>query len=124
MEMLKNSINWFEIPVDDFDRAKLFYSMIYNYEMPEQMMGPVRMGFFLVENGGIGGAIVYGEGYVPSLEGSLVYLNGGNNLNVVLNRVESAGGEIPRFKGEYELSHYAAAARRDRGKYCQSQNTV
>ena len=51
MEMLKNSINWFEIPVDDFDRAKLFYSMIYNYEMPEQMMGPVRMGFFLVEKG-------------------------------------------------------------------------
>jgi predicted enzyme related to lactoylglutathione lyase len=109
MEMLKNSINWFEIPVSDFDRAKLFYSMIYNYEMPEQMMGPIRMGFFLVEKGGIGGAIVNGEGYLPSQEGSLVYLNGGENLSIVLDRVENAGGKIvmPKTKINDELGHYA-----------------
>ena len=109
MEMLKNSINWFEIPVLDFDRAKLFYSMIYNYEMPDQMMGPVRMGFFLVEKGGIGGAIVYGEGYVPSKEGSLVYLNGGKDLSVVLDRIENAGGKIisPKMKINDELGYIA-----------------
>ena len=49
MEGINNSINWFEISVLDFERAKLFYSMIYNYEMPEQMMGQLKMGFFLVE---------------------------------------------------------------------------
>ena len=50
-----------------------------------------------------------GEGYVPSLEGSLVYLNGGNNLNVILNRVESAGGEIfvPKTQITDELGYYA-----------------
>lgn len=29
MEMLDNSITWFEIPVTDFDRAKKFYMTIY-----------------------------------------------------------------------------------------------
>ena len=107
--MLKNSLNWFEIPVSDFERAKLFYSMIYKYEMPEQMMGPFRMGFFQVETGGIGGAIIHGEGHIPSQEGSLVYLNGGDDLNIVLDRVENAGGKIlkPKTKIADEMGFYA-----------------
>jgi len=42
---LGNALNWFEIPVADFDRAKKFYETIFNYQMPESMMGPSRMGF-------------------------------------------------------------------------------
>ena len=94
--MLDNSITWFEVPVTDFERAKKFYSTIYDYEMPETMVGPVRMGFFLYEQqlGRVGGAICFGQGYVPSLQGTLVYLNGGSDLNVVLNRVGKAGGKV------------------------------
>lgn len=94
--MIKNSLNWFEIPVSDFERAKKFYSTIYDYEMPENMIGKVRMGFFLMdfENQGVGGSICFGEGYVPSQEGALVYLNGGTDLNTVLNRIEAAGGQV------------------------------
>jgi len=44
MEMLQNAINWFEIPVTDFERAKKFYGAIYDFDMPEFPMGPVRMG--------------------------------------------------------------------------------
>ena len=29
MEMVKNAVNWFEIPVADFERAKAFYSKIF-----------------------------------------------------------------------------------------------
>jgi predicted enzyme related to lactoylglutathione lyase len=29
--MMKNAINWFEIPVVDFDRANLFYEKIFDY---------------------------------------------------------------------------------------------
>jgi hypothetical protein len=43
---------------------------------------------------GIGGAIVMGPGSTPSEFGSLVYLNGGNDLNDVLNRIEPAGGRV------------------------------
>jgi predicted enzyme related to lactoylglutathione lyase len=97
MEMFHNAISWFEIPVDDFDRAKKFYSAIFAYEMPEMPMGHLRMGFLLhdQQNGGIGGAIVEAEfGYTPSRLGPKVYLNGGTNLKRVLDRVEEAGGQV------------------------------
>ena len=95
MEMTTNALNWFEIPVIDFARAKAFYSRIFDFDMPEMPMGPQTLGFLLHEQGkGVGGAIVKGEGYVPSMTGSLVYLAAGNDLSVVLARVEAAGGKI------------------------------
>lgn len=109
MESVQNSLNWFEIPVLDFQRAKLFYSSIFDYDMPVMEMGPHWMGFLPCEQGGIGGAIVSGTGYVPSKEGTLVYLNGGKDLNVVLNRIVSAGGKIIVAKTEItaELGFFA-----------------
>ncbi|MDZ4711697.1 MAG: hypothetical protein SGI89_05160 [bacterium] len=41
---MPNAINWFEIPVTDFGRAKKFYGEIFEVEMYEQMMGPSQMG--------------------------------------------------------------------------------
>lgn len=96
MEMLTNAVNWIEIPVADFERAKKFYSTIYDYEMPEYPMGEHhRMGILLYEQSkGVGGAIVQGEGYVPSDTGTKPYLNGGADLNTVLSRVAAAGGIV------------------------------
>ena len=45
MESLKNSLNWFEIPVKDFNRAKFFYSTIFDYDMPSIVMGETTLGF-------------------------------------------------------------------------------
>ena len=99
MEMTTNAINWFEIPVDEFDRAKLFYSRIFDYEMPTMDMGPIRMGFLLFEQGkGVGGAIVKGDGILPARTGTLVYLNAGDDLSAVLMRVDDAGGKVLRGK--------------------------
>jgi hypothetical protein len=96
MEMLKNALNWFEIPVADFERAQAFYARIFDFEMHENTMAGVRMGFFLFdpEQAGIGGAIVTGERYTPSDSGTMVYLNGGSDLKIVLDRIETAGGSI------------------------------
>jgi len=95
MEMLTNAIAWVEIPVVDFERARIFYSRIFDYEMPVMQMGPTLMGFLLHDrNSGIGGAIVQGEDYIPSHTGPLVYLNGGSNLLTVLDRVDDAGGAV------------------------------
>lgn len=110
MEMVTNAINWFEIPVSDFERAQKFYSTILDYEMPAQEMGPVRMGFLPSEQGkGVGGAIVKGEGYTPGSGGALVYLNGGNDLGTVLGRIETAGGAVvtPKTQITPDLGHYA-----------------
>lgn len=108
---MTNSINWFEIPVLNFDRAKEFYSRIYNYEMPETTMDGLRMGFLPMDRdaNGIGGAIVQGNGFIPTALGVKIYLNGGQNLDNVLNRVIAAGGEIVTHKTKIndELGHYA-----------------
>ena len=101
MEQLKSAINWFEIPATDFDRAVQFYSQIYNYEMPTRDMGHIKMGFFQHEQGsGIGGSVVSGDGYIPSIDGAKIYLNGGADLSQVLERVEAAGGKVVMSKTE------------------------
>lgn len=110
MEMTTHALGWFEIPAADFDRARRFYSAIFDFDMPEMEMGPCRMGFFLSEQGkGVGGAIVAGEGYVPSQTGSLVYLAGGADLAVVLDRVAGAGGTVlvPKTQITPEYGYFA-----------------
>jgi uncharacterized protein len=97
---LANALNWFEIPVSDFERAKKFYETIFDYQMPENMMGNVRMGFFLYDfqNGKVGGAICKSDMHTPSEEGSLIYLNCQPDLQLVLDRVENAGGKTVQQK--------------------------
>jgi len=96
-----HAINWFEIPVTNFDRAKKFYESIFDYQMPENQMGPARMGFLLYDfqNGGRGGAIVHNpDFYTPSKNGTLVYLNCDPDLSVVLDKVVAAGGKVLQQK--------------------------
>jgi predicted enzyme related to lactoylglutathione lyase len=110
---LGNALNWFEIPVTDFERGKKFYETIFDYQMPDKQMGSVRMGFFLYDfqNGKIGGAICKSEMHQPSQQGSLIYLNCQPDLQVVLEKVEAAGGKIlqPKTKisAEQELGNIA-----------------
>lgn len=112
MEKMTNSINWFEIPVLNFDNAKEFYSRIFDYEMTETTMHSLRMGFLPMDPGsqGVGGAIVQGDGFVPTSLGVKVYLNGGKDLMTVLNRVIVAGGEVIVHKTKIndEIGYYAA----------------
>lgn len=110
METATNSINWFEIPVSDFGRAKAFYSKILDFEMPTMEMAGSLMGFLPHEQGkGVGGAIIKGEGLEPSAQGTTVYLNGGEDLSVVLNRVEQAGGKtvLPKTEITEEIGFFA-----------------
>ena len=96
-----NALNWFEIPVNNFDRAKKFYETLFDYQMPENTMGSARMGFFLYDfqAGKIGGAIVYNPDlYTPNDNGSLIYLNCEPDLQITLDRVEKAGGRILKSK--------------------------
>ncbi|MCC7467347.1 MAG: VOC family protein [Saprospiraceae bacterium] len=102
METFKDALSWFEIPVLDFARAKVFYQSIFEYEMPEMDMENVKMGILLHERGtGVGGAICCGEGYEPSgARGLKAYLNGGDDLNIILQRIPTAGGTIVLPKTE------------------------
>ena len=106
---MANVINWFEIPAANFERAKTFYAKILDGELHTQEMQGITMAFLPMEGEGVGGAICYGEGYKPSAEGTVPYLNGGKDLSKILSRVEAAGGKIimPKTKITDEIGHMA-----------------
>ena len=92
---MANAINWFEIPVKNFNKAKEFYETILGTEMNLMEAMGMKSAFFPADlETGIGGCIIQGEGYEPSAKGSLVYLNGGDDLSIPLSKLEAAGGRI------------------------------
>ncbi len=106
---MQNMINWFEIPTADIGRAKKFYQTILDTEMNETEMFGTKMAFFPTDGSNISGAIVQGEDYTASAEGTLVYLNGGSNLETSLSRVETAGGKVivPKTQISPEMGYFA-----------------
>jgi hypothetical protein len=103
---MPNAISWFEIPVLDLDRSKKFYETILATTLPVMRVGGTgpQLAVFPVEfSQGVGGALACGKGYQPAREiagarevqeGVKVYLNAGDDLGLVLARVEAAGGRI------------------------------
>lgn len=95
---MQHAISWFEIPATDLDRAAKFYETIFALELIPLDMEQTKMRMFPIDDPstGIGGAVVYAEGfYEPSeTHGSLIYLNANPDLQVILDRVEAAGGKI------------------------------
>lgn len=104
-----NALNWFEIPATDFARASAFYGNIFQTTLIPMKMDGWDMGMFPYQpEQGVGGAIVVGEGYEPTTKGSIVYLNGGDDLNIVLKRVEGAGGKVLAEKFSIGENGYCA----------------
>ncbi|OYD49783.1 VOC family protein [Acidovorax kalamii] len=91
---MPHTLNWFEIPVTDFARAKAFYETVLGVTITPMAMGPTMMGMLSTDPEAVGGAIVQGEGGVPSQNGTMVYLNGGDDLAPLLARVAQAGGQV------------------------------
>ena len=86
------SINWFEIPTQDLDRAAGFYSRVLEAELGDMdgPMGPMKS----FHNDGLPvGALVAGPQVSPSQTGSLIYL-GTQDIDAALARVEAAGGQV------------------------------
>ena len=57
-------------------------------------MPGMEMGIFPYEGQMVTGVIMKGEGYTPSADGVTIYLNGGDNLQTILDKVEKNGGKI------------------------------
>ena len=105
----KYPINWFEIPAANFDRAVRFYSTVLGRELPTSEANGSHMAFFSTDPLEVSGVIIHGEGAEPSNKGVLIYLNGGDDLNEPLSKVEEAGGEVvvPKTKISDQLGHFA-----------------
>ncbi len=99
-----NAINWFEVPTTDYERGVAFYETILGCSMQRMEVPgahePIRMAFFPTEGDGVGGAVVDVPEHKPATAGPLLYLNANPDLNIVLSRVEQAGGKIIMAKTE------------------------
>jgi len=106
---MHNMINWFEIPVADFDRAMRFYSAVAGAALEPMDLDGTKMGMLPADGRNVSGAIVQGDGYTPSTEGTLIYLSGGEDLSPMLARVAEAGGSVivPKTQISPEFGFFA-----------------
>lgn len=86
--------NWIEIPVTDMNRAKRFYGGLLGVALNEMQLGDNDYALFELKDRFNTGCLVKGKGYVPSKQGVVVYLNGGDDLSTTLGRVSKAGGKV------------------------------
>jgi len=105
---MKSMISWFEIPVVDMSRAKVFYERLFSIDIDIEEMNGAFMGFFPSKGYSTTGALVSMKGYTPSEDGILLYLNGGDDLNTVLENVTEAGGkvEVPKTLITEEIGYF------------------
>ena len=90
-----DAVNWFELYVNDFNRAKKFYETTLKTTLAENEMEGCHMGIFpFDEKNGIGGAITKMGGMPPGAGGTIVYLNVEGDLDGVLQRTTANGGEV------------------------------
>ncbi|MGO3707541.1 MAG: VOC family protein [Mesonia hippocampi] len=91
---MNSFISIFEIPATDISRAINFYKEILGVEIEKLEFSGMEMGLFPYENQMVTGVIIKGEGSEPSSKGVTIYMNGGDNLQTILDKVEGNGGKI------------------------------
>jgi predicted enzyme related to lactoylglutathione lyase len=98
MASFTNVISWFEIPSADLNRATKFYETIFDTQLFPMDTPNIKMRMFPLENmmTGVGGAVVDSGGFhKPSAtDGPLIYLNGNPDVQIIVDRIEGAGGKI------------------------------
>mgnify|MGYP003132553762 CR=1 FL=1 len=103
---MKNPVNWFEIYVQDMQRAKSFYEAVLNVKL-EKLDIPSEMEdensfqmvtFPFVENEpNASGALVKAEGMEPGGNSVVIYFTC-DDCSVEESRVEKAGGKVLKEK--------------------------
>lgn len=90
----KSFVSLFEIPATDISRAIDFYQAILDIPIEKMEIPGMEMGIFPYEDQMVTGVIIKGEGYKPTADGVTIYLNGGDDLQLILDKVEKNGGKV------------------------------
>lgn len=106
---MKSYVSMFEIPATDISRAINFYQALLDIKIEKMAIEGMLMGILPYEGQMVTGVIIQADGYKPSLDGVTMYLNAGDNLQVVLDRVEKNGGQIlvPKTAHADESGYFA-----------------
>lgn len=96
-----SAIQNFQIPVTDFKRAHTFYNTLMSYELETMEYQGAQLAFFKCESkGGVSGSLIKSEGLTPSIQGTMIYLHAGNDLQPYLGRANAAGGNVVTQKNQ------------------------
>ena len=100
-----NPVRWFEIYVQDMDRAKRFYETVLDTSLTRLGSGGPEMWAFPSARGeyGVGGTLVKMDGVRSGGNSTLVYF-ACDECSVEAGRIDGAGGTVQREKmsiGEY-----------------------
>jgi uncharacterized protein len=103
--MKTNPVGWFEIYVQDANRAKTFYETVLQTKLESLPSPEIEMWSFPMQNGasGAAGALVKMAGFPSGGNSTLVYFVC-DDCAVEEGRVKSSGGKIQKPKmsiGEY-----------------------
>ncbi len=103
--MANNPVGWFEIYVNDMNRAKRFYESLLQVTLEKLPVPDLEMWQFpmLMDGYGASGALVRMEGFPAGGNSTLVYFSCAD-CAVEAARVAPAGGKIQREKisiGQY-----------------------
>lgn len=106
---MKTFVSIFEIPATDLSRAVMFYQNVLDIKIEQMEFQGMEMGVFPYEDQLVTGVIMKGEGYQPSADGVTIYLNGGDNLQIILDKVEKSGGQtlVPKTSHADESGYFA-----------------
>jgi predicted enzyme related to lactoylglutathione lyase len=103
--MKHNPVGWFEIYVQDMDRARAFYQSVLGVTLEPLEAGDIEMFAFPMDASasGTGGSLIRVPGVASGGTGTMVYFNC-EDCGVEEGRVVDAGGSVERPKmsiGEY-----------------------
>ncbi|MEM9498198.1 MAG: VOC family protein [Pseudomonadota bacterium] len=102
---MSNPVFHFEIPVTDMDRAVAFYRQVLGFDLTRRSVDGYEMAFFPRDDlqPGASGALVCGDVYRPSHDGTLIYFDV-EDIDAVLQRATACGSQIL-----YEKKHIGEA---------------
>ena len=101
MEMKRNVVGWFEIPVTNMERAIKFYQIVFDLKLERHEMGELDMAWFPFADvpGAPGSLVFHKEFYKPSTDGVLIYFTcSSGDLSNELKKIEPAGGKVLMLK--------------------------
>lgn len=96
MDKDTNALNWFEIPATDLARATKFYETIFDIKMTPMEMPEIKMSMFPPDGSVpvVGGGLAQSGMHKPGANGTLVYLNANPDMQIVIDRIDKAGGKV------------------------------
>ena len=98
VKSMNSYISMFEIPATDISRAVNFYQAILDIKIEKMDVPGMQMGILPYEGQLVTGVIIKADGYKPSADGVTIFLNGGENLQIILDKVEKNNGKIVTLK--------------------------